>query len=382
MPVADLKTDHPIALRCALEWLPVRAAAAAAEAEKVDKRDRRYRMVAYTGGIASIGYYGRSVFDFDTMDIGPQAKTPNLRDHDPGKIIGFAEQRAVEKVAATEGAEALPGLVCEGVLLGGLNEHADEVIEAAERGFPWQASVWLQPGTIEWVEAGTDLTVNGRTLSGPFVLHRNTRLKEISFLPLGGDPDTSAEVAKAAANGGTMSTKTSPALAAQLAAAAAPVSPPAAESPATPPPVQAAAPAAPAAPAVAPARAELGELLAEAPGHEGLVASMFAKGDTAQAIRAAVAAKTREALAAKDAEIAQLRAQVAQPGIGFNAAARQAGDPKAAAPAGAATAEVGADPLRASAQAVWDKKPELRAQFGHRFEWYLAECRSTGRVEE
>jgi hypothetical protein len=381
MPVADLKTDHPIALRCALEWLPVRAAAGEAESQKVDKRDRRYRMVAYTGGIASIGYYGRSVFDFETMDIGPQAKTPNLRDHDPGKIIGFAEQRAVEKVSATEGAPALPGLVCEGVLLGGLNEHADEVIEAAERGFPWQASVWLQPGTIEWVEAGTDLTVNGRTLSGPFVLHRNTRLKEISFLPLGGDPDTSAEVAKAAAaNGGTMSTKTSPTVAAQLAAAAAPAAAPAAatnEAPAAP--AQASAPAAP---PVAPARAELGELLAEAPGHEGLVASMFAKGDTAQAIRAAVAAKTREALAAKDAEIAQLRAQVAQPGIGFNGAARQAGDPKAAAPAGATTVEAGADPLRASAQAVWDKKPELRAQFGHRFEWYLAECRSTGRVEE
>ena len=47
----------------------------------------------------------------------------------------------------------------------------------------------------EFLEAGEDAEVNGRTVTGPLTVSRETDLGEISFVPLGADGNTSVSVA-------------------------------------------------------------------------------------------------------------------------------------------------------------------------------------------
>lgn len=353
MATRDEQDAHPIALTCAVEWLSVPTIqAGAGEQAKGRAKNKPFRMVAYSGGVATIDWYGPCVFDLDTMDLAAGvARLPSLIGHDPDRIVGFVEKRS-----------RLPdeGLVCEGEAFAGMAD-ADKVLEAAERGFPWQASVWLAPGSRERLDPGAKATVNGREVSGPVTIMRNTRLKELTFCSLGGDPNTSAAIA--ASRGGSMST---PAAQTSPAPASSPTPAPTASASATPAPIPS-------------ERAGLGQLLAEAPGHEGLIATLYAKGESDSAIRAACAKKTQELMASKDHELADLRARVAQPGIGFNGAARQEGDPRAM----SASAEpAGAHTIKAQAEAVWAKSPKLQAEFGGEFKWFLAECVRDGQVKE
>ena len=47
----------------------------------------------------------------------------------------------------------------------------------------------------EFLEAGEEAEVNGRTVSGPLTISRETDLGEVSFVPLGADGDTHVSIA-------------------------------------------------------------------------------------------------------------------------------------------------------------------------------------------
>jgi hypothetical protein len=59
-------------------------------------------------------------------------------------------------------------------------------------GFPWQASVYVPPQSIEKLDEGETAEVNGRTIEGPGHVFRQSSLREVTFTSLGADENTGA----------------------------------------------------------------------------------------------------------------------------------------------------------------------------------------------
>src|SRR6185503_15427099 len=132
-------------------------------------------------------------------------------------------------------------------------------------GFPWQASVGIDQGSVESVKEGTEVEVNGQKLRGPGTVFRKSTLREASFVALGADPKTSAEAFAANSDAdAVIAAFTFDPKEAQMA-----TEPKTETAPATTPPTAPAAPAAPApavtaaAPPAAPAGAQMVTLSAQ-----------------------------------------------------------------------------------------------------------------------
>lgn len=153
-------------------------------AESPDK-PKKFSMVAYTGAAIKVGFGYPVVVDLEGMKI-PSQKRPILRGHDSERIVGHSE--SIEKTPQR--------LKVTGVL-SGIDEHTQEIIGTASRGFEWQASIGASIEKMDFVEAGQKAKVNGRNFDGPIYVARATTLGEVSFVPLGADGATSAAVAAA-----------------------------------------------------------------------------------------------------------------------------------------------------------------------------------------
>ena len=91
---------------------------------------RRFRMTAYTGGkllLANFPY--PVVVDLSGLRI-PTKSRPILRDHDSSRIVGH-----------TESIEINGSSIRLGGIVSGSNDHAREVSDSGDNGFPWQASL-------------------------------------------------------------------------------------------------------------------------------------------------------------------------------------------------------------------------------------------------
>lgn len=154
-----------------------------AEVERDGRKLRPFRMVAYTGVAMRLeGYYRPVVVDLAGMKAASRA-IPMLRDHDPAKIVAHAEE-----VEISERRVHAAGI------MSGVGEAAQEVNALADNGFPWQSSIGASAEKMEYVEAGQSAKANGRNFDGPILIARASTLREISFVPLGADPGTSAKV--------------------------------------------------------------------------------------------------------------------------------------------------------------------------------------------
>lgn len=153
---------------------------------------RKFTMNAYTGEPMRLyGYDLPVVIDCASVDLSIQ-KIPALYDHaDYGNnIVGQIEAVRVE------GSSGMPPIVADGYFTptDDPNDRANWVMAKADAGFQWQASVGGLPGRLERVDAGQTVAVNGRTYAGPCYVSRNTTLREISFVILGADRRTSANL--------------------------------------------------------------------------------------------------------------------------------------------------------------------------------------------
>ncbi|WP_439631464.1 HK97 family phage prohead protease [Gemmata sp.] len=145
--------------------------------------------VAYTGApMQPGGWYGQIILDLDGIVV-PKQQRPALRQHDHEKIVGH-----------TTAVKVTPdGIKVTGVFSGQDSPHAREIIALAKNGFEWQMSVGANPLRTEFLESGETAEVNGREITGPITISRETELGEVSFVPLGADGDTSADVTAAGA---------------------------------------------------------------------------------------------------------------------------------------------------------------------------------------
>ena len=145
-------------------------------------RRRTFSGIAYSG--EPISYWG-SPMVIDLANLRLPNKCPVLLQHERDKRVGVCT------LAIVDGA-----LHSQGHLLA--NEDAQALAADADGGFPWQLSVHAEPGAVEEVQAGFSVEVNGRALTGPLVIYRQTRIRELSFTPTGVDYRTEAHVLSAA----------------------------------------------------------------------------------------------------------------------------------------------------------------------------------------
>lgn len=149
------------------------------EGSETDTRTK-FRMVANSGGvIEGHPHWGNFSIDLEGLNIGRQRK-PALRDHDAQRIVGHTYS-----IQVTD-----EGLVAEGTFSD--TPDGREVSQMLSDGFPWQASVYVPPKAIERLEEGQTAKVNGRTITGPGHIFRESSLREVTFTSLGADENTHA----------------------------------------------------------------------------------------------------------------------------------------------------------------------------------------------
>ena len=160
---------------------------AAADASKPDAVPG-FSMVAYTGVAMRIdGHDHPVVIDLATATIN--AETPMLYGHDEERPVGHSLKCTIDD----------EGIRVDQGLFSAANQWRDEVVAGGRRGYPWQASVGGRAEHVDVIGPDETVTVNGRTFTGPVEIAYGTHIREISFLTLGGDENTSAKIAAKAA---------------------------------------------------------------------------------------------------------------------------------------------------------------------------------------
>lgn len=141
--------------------------------------------VAYTGDMVQV-HWGLPVV-VDLSKIRPPSKSrPVLFNHNPESPVGHFEPAGFTNSGRD--------LLVSGVL-SGANETTQQIVASAANGFPWQMSIGIDAATSTEVRAGETISVNGREFTGPVIVTGEADLKEISFVSLGADDNTTASVA-------------------------------------------------------------------------------------------------------------------------------------------------------------------------------------------
>lgn len=144
-------------------------------------------IVAYTGGLMTVPGWGPIVLDLAGIDASAE-QVGILADHDSrlSGIVGHG------KAAVTNNRLLVQGQIAA------TTDAARQVIELAQGGFQFQASVGVAPLDYERVRAGETVQVNGRAIKAPgsgFTLVRAGVLKEVSIVAIGADAGTSVSIA-------------------------------------------------------------------------------------------------------------------------------------------------------------------------------------------
>jgi hypothetical protein len=144
----------------------------------------RFSMVAYTGGPMRVaGWRYPVVMDLAGLAVPSQAR-PVRFGHDANMGVGHTDSIHI----------ADSQLLAAGVISRD-TPTSREVVMSAKNGFPWQASIGAAVEKHEFVKEGQTASANGRQFAGPVYVVRKATLGEISFVDLGADGNTSANVA-------------------------------------------------------------------------------------------------------------------------------------------------------------------------------------------
>lgn len=140
-----------------------------------------FKMTAYTGRKLPVGGWAHPVV-VDLSGMKLRAKSlPVLIEHT--KPLGHTSE-----VKINAGSITVSGVQSIG------SGEANEVIAGGKNGFPWQVSIGAGVLKASFVDAGETVEVNGRKHTGPLYVARQSVLKEVSFVAMGADSQTSASV--------------------------------------------------------------------------------------------------------------------------------------------------------------------------------------------
>lgn len=136
--------------------------------------------VSANGDVYQAGTKLPVVVDLSTVVL--DQNIPIFYNHDPMCRIGHTES------VRTDGKT----LEIDGILESN-NRWNQEIVQASATGAKWQASIGsglIDPKQKRLVNFGETVNVNGQKLSGPFTLVSNLRVREISVVSAGADPNT------------------------------------------------------------------------------------------------------------------------------------------------------------------------------------------------
>jgi len=170
--------------------VPINGGKAVLEAAAGPSKVRRFKLLAYTGGKAYLpGFPMPVVFELSSMKIAPGMPVPALLEHNNENAVGHTEEIKI-------GPDQITGYAITSVE----SEARDKVVLSANNGFEWQLSVGAIASreNLIPVPAGESRKINGQVLQGPFLLARDSELREITFTATGAD--AGGAVAKLAAS--------------------------------------------------------------------------------------------------------------------------------------------------------------------------------------
>ncbi len=182
---SKLQTAASLSFICEPGAITIEAAPEAAEGER--PRLPHFSIMAYTGGAMRLaGWRYPVVVDLAGLAIPSQSR-PIRFGHDMQSGVGHTDTIRVD-----QGQLIATGVVSRDTAT------AREIVASARNGFPWQASIAAAVEEYEFVREKQKVLVNGREFAGPVNVIRRATLGEISFVDLGADGATSAQVAAAA----------------------------------------------------------------------------------------------------------------------------------------------------------------------------------------
>lgn len=145
------------------------------------KRLPSFSAVAYTGGPVQLpGFSQTAVLDFKGLTID-RLQIPVFLGTDPERVVGMTDAIAIDRA----------GLVVGGVITGE-GADAQEVVSQAKNGFRWKSYTLVRTEATEFLQSGSNVTINGREVSGPLTIVRRATLKAIALHPIGNDLDATA----------------------------------------------------------------------------------------------------------------------------------------------------------------------------------------------
>ncbi|NLF08216.1 MAG: hypothetical protein GX594_09585, partial [Pirellulaceae bacterium] len=153
-------------------------------------KTKRFSMVAYSGGLMSPAGWPNVVIDLGGANVG--GDIPILAGHadDLDSIVGQGQATVQNNQLH------VAGTIIDATSAG------QKVVALARSGISLQASVGFTPDKRENLPAGSKVSVNGRTLTAGnqgLTIIRSGRLREVSLLPIGADPNTQVSIAATAA---------------------------------------------------------------------------------------------------------------------------------------------------------------------------------------
>ena len=146
---------------------------------------RRFTIEAYTGAQIRQGW-SREPVVIDLAGMQFKQRIPIVLGHDYslGSILGQTDSVRVEAGK----------LIVEGEILAD-SDTARQVLALAERGYAWQASVGADVRRHQKIDADAVTQVNGQAHVGPVRIVKASALREVSFVTLGADAETSVAIA-------------------------------------------------------------------------------------------------------------------------------------------------------------------------------------------
>lgn len=152
---------------------------------------RKWTSRAYSGGLmrpSSPKLDAPLILDLTGAEFAPSV-VANLF-HDETRIVGHVTEKNVTQSAVDVG----------GVVSGG-GADAEQFLNAAGKGFPWQASLEADLSRVQKTPAGRSVQVNGQTIAGPVYVARHSLIFGVAFLGRGADESTSVVLSAGAADG-------------------------------------------------------------------------------------------------------------------------------------------------------------------------------------
>ncbi|MFV5192068.1 hypothetical protein ACMXYY_07975 [Acinetobacter courvalinii] len=156
--------------------------------QAVEGKKRTFKGTAYSGGrVDGHWYWGRTGVVFDLENIEIDSPTALLEEHFGTSRVGVVKKVDINRKIDVEGHFLT-------------NDRAKAVVQDSDDEFPFQMSMYIDPGSVEEVNTGQTVIVNGQSFTGPIAVFRNNRIREFTICSTGADRNTSIKAFSSKAN--------------------------------------------------------------------------------------------------------------------------------------------------------------------------------------